>query len=67
MKRPENSGKPWTKRDLDRLERLAGGNTPTPLIAHNLGRSTPAIYQKARDEHISLKPTNQSPYNRQQR
>lgn len=63
-KKPANHGKPWTGPAVDKLEKLAKGNTPTPLIAHKLGRTEDAVRNKARDEDISLKPTNQSPYNR---
>ncbi|PSL23713.1 hypothetical protein CLV42_11769 [Chitinophaga ginsengisoli] len=63
-KTPKNSGKSWTNNDLDRLNTLAAGNTPTRLIAWKMGRSEDSIRSKASDEGISLKPTNQSPYNR---
>ena len=39
-------------------------NTPTRVIGLKLGRTPEAIYTKASQEDISLKPTNQSPYNR---
>jgi hypothetical protein len=64
-KTPPNSGKPWTPEDEKALRQLAGGNTPTRLIAHKLGRSEDAVRGKASDLDLSLKPTNQSPYNRQ--
>ena len=60
----KNSGKTWTKSDVKQLESLADHNTPTRLIAYKMGRSEDAIRSKASDEDISLKPTNQSPYNR---
>lgn len=63
-KTPKNSGKKWTDEDVQRLKSLAKGNTPTGLIAYNLGRSKEAVRAKASDLDISLKPTNQSPYNR---
>ena len=66
-KKPVNSGKPWTAADIEKLEKLAKGNTPTGLIAHDLGRSESAVYSKAADEKITLKPVNQSPYNRQKK
>ena len=41
---------------------LAAKNTPTRVIGFKLGRTEGAIRTKASEEHISLKPTNQSPY-----
>ncbi len=64
-KTPKNSGKPWSKEDIAKLKSLVKGNTPTGLIAHELGRSEDAVRSKASDLDISLKPTNKSPYNRQ--
>jgi hypothetical protein len=63
-KTPKNQGKVWTPENLKELSKLAKGNTPTGLIAHELGRSEAAVYAKAAEEKISLKPVNQSPYNR---
>lgn len=65
-KKPENQGKPWTAQ-VRQLETLAKNNTPTRVIALKLGRSEAAIYAKASEENISLRPTNQSPYNRQKK
>jgi len=39
-------------------------NTPTRVIGLKLGRTPDSIYTKASQENISLKPTNQSPYDR---
>ena len=61
---PARSGKQWSKQEVKQLGDLAGGNTPTRLIAHKLSRSVDAVRTKASEENISLKPTNQSPYNR---
>lgn len=61
---PPNHGKPWTDSDIGKLDKLADGNTPTGLIAHKLGRTEDAVRSKASEEDISLKPVNQSPYNR---
>lgn len=66
-KTPSNDGKHWSEEQVDKLARLAEGNTPTRLIAHKLGRSEQAVRSKASDEGISLKPTNQSPYNRRKK
>ncbi|WP_083852417.1 hypothetical protein [Pseudoxanthomonas sp. GW2] len=59
---PSNSGKTWTKSDVQQLEKLAAGNTPTRVIGLKMGRSAAAVSAKASEEKISLKPTNQSPY-----
>jgi len=64
-KTPPNSGKEWKLADDVRLRKLAQQNTPTGLIAHDLGRSESAVYSHASEIDVSLKPTNQSPYNRQ--
>lgn len=58
-----NSGKPWSPGEVKDLKDLAGGNTPTRVIGLKLGRTENAVRSKAADEGISLKPTNQSPYN----
>lgn len=63
-KSPENHGKPWTKSHIDQLKKLASENTPTRVIGLKLGRTEDSIYAKATSEGISLKPTNQSPYNK---
>jgi hypothetical protein len=44
------------------LEKLVDQNTPTRVIGLKMGRTEDAVYAKASDERISLKPTNQSPY-----
>lgn len=64
-KKPANHGQTWTNQDIQKLQNLVAQNTPTRVIGIKLGRSEDSIYAKASDENISLKPTNQSPYNRQ--
>lgn len=64
MKTPKNSGKPWTPAEVKQLAKEAKGNTPTRVIALHMERSPEAVYSKASQESISLKPTNQAPYNR---
>lgn len=59
-----NTGEPWTEDDVDQLRQLAAENTPTRVIGLKLGRTEEAVQSKASDEGISLKPVNQSPYNR---
>ena len=63
-KRPSNHGKQWTSNDVSELQRLANQNTPTRVIGIKMGRTPDSIAQKASEERISLKPTNQSPYSR---
>jgi hypothetical protein len=63
-KTPENDGKPWSKDDVQQLRRLAEQNTPTRVIGLKLGRTEDAVRSKAHERDISLKPVNQSPYNR---
>ncbi len=63
-KDPSNHGKPWTKDDVKQLDKLAKQNTPTRVIGLKTGRTEDAVRNKASEEGISLKPTNQSPYNR---
>lgn len=63
-KSTRNSGKPWTPAQVKQLRTLAQGNTPTRVIGLKLGRTAAAVQKKASDKGISLKPTNQSPYNR---
>ncbi len=59
-----NAGKPWTPQEEKQLQKLSDKNTPTRVIGLELGRSVNAIRDKASELGISLKPTNQSPYNR---
>jgi hypothetical protein len=63
-KSTRNSGKPWKPAEVKELKQLAKQNTPTRVISLKLGRTPGAVQQKAGQEDISLKPTNQSPYNR---
>lgn len=63
-KQSVRQGKQWARQEVGQLRELASGNTPTRVIGLKLGRSEDAIRSKAVDEGISLKPTNQSPYNR---
>ncbi len=59
-----NAGSPWTPAQERDLRTLATGNTLTRVIGLKIGRSEDAIRSKAHELNISLKPTNQSPYNR---
>jgi len=66
-KSTRNAGKPWTPAQVGELRALARGNTPIRVIGLKLGRSPGAISAKATEQRISLKPTNQRPYNRKSR
>jgi hypothetical protein len=59
-----NSGKEWSTAEVKQLRLEAKGNTPTRVIGLHLGRTETAVRAKASEQNISLKPTNQSPYNR---
>lgn len=59
-----NTGKHWTGQDVKQMKAMVSENTPTRVIGLKLGRTEAAVYTKASEEGISLKPTNQSPYNR---
>ena len=63
-KQPDNHGKAWTGQDDRQLRQLARENTPTRVIGLKLGRTPGAVQQHASEIDVSLKPTNQSPYNR---
>lgn len=64
MATPKNNGKSWTPADNAALNKLAQQNTPTRVIGLKLGRTEASVRTQASNEGISLKPTNQSPYNR---
>lgn len=64
-KLPANHGKQWTQKEIHHLQNLALKNTPTRVIALKLERTEEGVRSKASEEEISLRPTNQSPYNRQ--
>ncbi|MCH8152559.1 MAG: hypothetical protein IH830_09335 [Planctomycetes bacterium] len=59
-----NTGKSWSPTQVAQLKRLAKQNTPTRVIGLKLGRTEDAVRSKASEKGVSLKPTNQSPYNR---
>ena len=66
-KQPENHRKAWDEKEKVELKKLADENTPTRVIGLKLGRSEDSVRSKASKEGISLKPTNQSPYNRRKK
>jgi hypothetical protein len=63
-KSTRNSGKHWSNGEVARVAQLARQNTPTRVIGLLVGRTAAAVYGKASEKGISLKPTNQSPYGR---
>jgi hypothetical protein len=63
-KSTRNSGESWSRADEVQLRQLARENTPTRVIGLKLGRTENAVRSKASELNVSLKPTNQSPYNR---
>lgn len=63
-KSTQNTGKPWKQQMVRDLVKLANGNTPTRVIGLKLQRTEDAIRARAALLKISLKPTNQAPYNR---
>lgn len=63
-KKPAHHRDPWTDSQEAQLKQLARGNTPTRVMGIKLQRTEDAIRSKAHDLGVSLKPTNQRPYNR---
>jgi len=63
-KPPANHGKQWTPADVTQLKQLVKENTPTRVIGLKMGRTEDSVCAKAGENSVSLKPTNQSPYNR---
>jgi len=61
-KKPSNSGKAWSKRDVTELRKEIRQNTPTRVAGLHLKRTPGAVQQKANELGLSTKPTNQSPY-----
>jgi hypothetical protein len=59
-----NAGKQWSNNEVQSLKKMVQQNTPTRVIGLKLGRPVSGVYSKASEKGISLKPTNQAPYNR---
>lgn len=59
MKIHTNHNKEWKPQEVTNLKKLAKENTPTWIIALKLERTPIAVQNKASQENISLKPTNQ--------
>jgi hypothetical protein len=66
-KQPKNAGKRWTPTEKRELKKLARENTPTRVMGLKLGRSEDSVRSQAQELGVSLKPTNQSPYNRRKK
>lgn len=62
-----NAGKQWTQAEEKKLKALVKDNTPTRVIGLKLGRPVGGVRSKAGDLRVSLKPTNQAPYNRKKK
>ncbi|MBK8915533.1 MAG: hypothetical protein IPM64_13220 [Phycisphaerales bacterium] len=63
-KKPANHGKPITPQVVSQVRALASQNTPTRVIGIKVQRTEASVRAIAAENNISLKPTNQSPYNR---
>jgi hypothetical protein len=63
-KTPARNHQSWTPAQNRELRQLARQNTQTRVIGLKLERSPAAVYDQASKMGVSLKPTNQSPYNR---
>lgn len=63
----KNKGKKWTEVEEKKLVELAKKNTPTRVIGLELGRPENGVRAKAKELKVTLKPTNQSPYNRKKK
>lgn len=59
-----NTGNAWTQKEIKQIKEFTKENMPTRVIGLKLGRTENAIRAKASEEEISLRPVNQSPYNR---
>jgi hypothetical protein len=62
-----NTGKDWSPADNKKLRQFANENMPTRVIGLKLGRTEAAVRNHASQEGVSLRPTNQKPYNRRPR
>jgi len=67
MANPKNHRQPWTPAADRQLRDLAKQNTPTRVIGIKTGRTPDAVQARASEIKVTLKPTNQSPYNRRKK
>ena len=56
-----HAGEDWSAADVQMLRDLEAQNTPTRVMGLKLGRTAAAIYDKAAEIGLSLKPTNRPP------
>lgn len=66
-KSTRNAGTRITQADVREVRKLASENTPTRVIGLKIGRTANAVQSIASNNNISLKPTNQAPYNRRKK
>jgi len=66
-KTPKNHGRTWTAAQDAQFRKLNRQNTPTRVMGLKLGRTEASVYGRAQELGVSLKPTNQSPYNRRKK
>jgi len=66
-KEPNKHRQRWTPSDDKLLRQLARGNTPTRVMGLKLQRTPEAVQSRASELNVSLKPVNQSPYNRRKK
>jgi hypothetical protein len=57
-----NIRQPWTAAELDRIRALAAENKPVREIARLLGRTAPAVQNKAIKEGIAIPRGKQNKY-----
>jgi hypothetical protein len=62
-----NTGKLWTGSEVAKLRELARENTPTRVIGLKLGRPEAGVRARVSEKGVSLRPSNQAPYNRRPR
>ncbi len=66
-KTPKNHGKSWTPADEAALRRLDGENALRRVLGLRLSPTEAFVRGKVAELGLSLKLTNQSPYNRRQK
>jgi len=67
MSKPKKAATRWTPQEETQLKKLARENTRTRVMGLKLERSEASVRSNAQDLNVSLKPTNQSPYNRRKK
>jgi len=56
-----SKGRPWTSEDVAELRRLLAAGTAVPEIARQIGRSTWALYARARQDGVRVGPAPWTP------